>query len=43
MSDLLVVHGILHVLGMDHAEAEERRDMQALERQHLSVFRGREL
>ena len=41
--DLLVVHGILHVLGMDHAEAEERRDMQALERQHLSVFRGREL
>ena len=41
--DLLVVHGILHVLGMDHAEAEERRDMQALERQHLAVFRGREL
>ena len=41
--DLLVVHGILHVLGMDHAESEERRDMQALERQHLSVFRGREL
>ena len=38
--DLLVVHGILHVLGMDHAEAEERRDMQALERQRLVSFSG---
>ena len=40
--DLLVVHGILHVLGMDHAEAEERQDMQELERTHLAAFRKRE-
>ena len=40
--DLLVVHGILHVLGMDHAEVEERRDMQELERTHLAAFRKRE-
>ncbi len=40
--DLLVVHGILHVLGMDHAEAEEQRDMQELERVHLTAFRERE-
>ena len=37
--DLLVVHGILHVLGMDHAEAEERQDMQELERTHLAAVR----
>jgi len=40
--DLLVVHGILHVLGMDHAEVEERQDMQELERTHLAAFRKRE-
>ena len=40
--DLLVVHGILHVLGMDHAEAKERQDMQELERTHLAAFRKRE-
>lgn len=32
---LLVVHGILHVLGMDHAEDEERAAMQARERELL--------
>ena len=38
--DLLVVHGILHILGMDHAEDDERTAMQAAERMHLSRFRG---
>jgi len=37
--DLLVVHGILHVLGMDHADDEERNLMQASERDHLAAFR----
>ena len=32
---LLVVHGVLHVLGMDHAEAEEAAAMQARERELL--------
>ena len=32
---LLVVHGVLHVLGMDHAEAEEAAVMQARERELL--------
>lgn len=36
--DLLVVHGILHVLGMDHADDEERNMMQASERTHLTAF-----
>lgn len=38
--DLLVVHGILHILGMDHAEDEERIAMQAAERRHLNEFRS---
>lgn len=32
---LLVVHGILHVLGMDHADDEETKVMQARERELL--------
>jgi ssRNA-specific RNase YbeY (16S rRNA maturation enzyme) len=32
------VHGILHVLGMDHADPEEERAMQARERDLLSRF-----
>ncbi len=32
---LLVVHGILHVLGMDHAEPEETAAMQSAERDLL--------
>jgi len=32
---LLVVHGVLHVLGMDHAEADEAAAMQARERELL--------
>ena len=35
---LLVVHGVLHILGMDHAEASERHEMQARERELLSRF-----
>jgi len=35
---LLVVHGVLHVLGMDHAEADEAAAMQARERDLLDRF-----
>jgi len=38
--DLLVVHGILHVLGHDHAAADEMEVMQRAEREHLSAFSG---
>ena len=38
---LLVVHGILHVLGMDHAEPEETAAMQAKERSLLERFHRR--
>lgn len=35
---LLIVHGILHVLGMDHADPEETMAMQARERELLGRF-----
>jgi probable rRNA maturation factor len=35
---LLVVHGILHVLGMDHADPEDEARMQARERELLERF-----
>ena len=35
---LLVVHGALHLLGHDHAEADERNAMQALEAKYLAQF-----
>ena len=35
---LLVVHGILHLLGMDHAEEEEAQAMEAREQELLSQF-----
>jgi probable rRNA maturation factor len=35
---LLVVHGVLHVLGHDHAEAEEAAVMRAAEVEHLERF-----
>lgn len=38
---LLVVHGILHVLGMDHAEPDETAAMQAKERDLLDRFHRR--
>ncbi len=33
---LLVVHGVLHVLGHDHADAEQAVEMQSRERHHLA-------
>ena len=35
---LLVVHGVLHVLGMDHADPEEAATMQARERELLDRY-----
>lgn len=35
---LLIVHGVLHVLGMDHAEQEDRVAMQAREHELLERF-----
>ena len=37
---LLVVHGILHLLGMDHADPAEQAAMQARERELLEQFHG---
>ncbi len=33
---LLIIHGVLHILGHDHAEPAETTIMQARERHHLS-------
>lgn len=38
---LLVVHGVLHVLGADHADDADRRAMQVKERDLLTRFHGR--
>jgi probable rRNA maturation factor len=35
---LLLVHGILHLLGMDHEENEEAEAMEALERELLARY-----
>ena len=35
---LLVVHGILHVLGHDHSDADEEAAMQAKERELLALY-----
>jgi probable rRNA maturation factor len=37
---LLLVHGILHVFGHDHADDEQRVAMQARERELLDAFHG---
>ncbi len=37
---LLVVHGVLHVLGMDHAEPDEAEAMRAREAELLARFHG---
>jgi len=37
---LLVVHGILHLLGMDHAEDDERVEMQRREQELLATHYG---
>ena len=41
--ELLVVHGLLHLLGHDHAEADERAAMFALTDRLLSQFRAGEV
>ncbi len=38
--DMLVVHGLLHLLGHDHAEAEEKAIMFGLTDQLLADFAG---
>ena len=37
---LLTTHGVLHLLGLDHAEPEEEREMFALQAELLASWRG---
>ncbi len=37
---LMVVHGVLHILGMDHAEPAETAEMKAAEQRHLAAWRA---
>lgn len=37
---LMVVHGVLHVLGMDHADEDDDRAMKAAEERHLDRWRA---
>ena len=37
---LMVVHGVLHILGHDHAEPEETAVMKAAEARHLDAWRS---
>jgi len=39
--DLLFCHGLLHLLGYDHATSAERREMQAKQAQYLGVSEGK--
>jgi probable rRNA maturation factor len=39
---LLVVHGLLHLLGMDHETTREAEEMEALERQLLGRYHRRD-
>lgn len=37
---LMVVHGVLHILGMDHQEPDEEIEMKAAEQRHLAAWRA---
>ncbi len=37
---MLVTHGMLHLVGFDHAEPEEEREMFGLQRELLDKFHG---
>ena len=36
---LMVVHGVLHILGMDHQDEHEAAEMKAAEQRHLARWR----
>lgn len=36
--ELLLIHGLLHLLGYDHLEEEEKQEMWALQRHYLDYF-----
>lgn len=38
--ELLTVHGVLHLLGYDHAEPDEEREMFTLQKRLLTEFRS---
>lgn len=39
---LLTTHGMLHLMGYDHAEPEEKEEMFKIQRQLLSAFLGKD-